>query len=211
MSNKVGGHWTAHHNGKGEFWKNAAVTRIGSMMSTNWSYKWAELLPRCIDCYWCVYHNELFICQDVGLWGCHLGLLHLVPLLGVIILILPTSLASENFLEYGSYGRLIMLRLLHLIHFNLKKMVDKISMSRTELLLKSGASPCQTKWVDTGHYGWGVGSVPSQVGGRVWGYNIKLIITVHNDSIPETHSWKKWGGRPPRGNTPDWNENYFQK
>ena len=32
--------------------------------------------------------------------------------------------------------------------------------------------------------------VPSQVGGRVWGYNLKLISTFHNDSTPETPSGK---------------------
>jgi len=33
---------------------------------------------------------------------------------------------------------------------------------------------------------------PSQVGGRVWGYNLKLTSTLHNDSIPETR-WGKSG------------------
>jgi len=36
---------------------------------------------------------------------------------------------------------------------------------------------------------------PSQVGGRVWGYNLKQISTPHNDSVPETPSGKKWGAR----------------
>ena len=49
-------------------------------------------------------------------------------------------------------------------------------------------------------------SLPSR--GRVWGYNLKLISTLHNDSIPETPSGKKWGGHvqpsPPRGNAPDY-------
>jgi len=32
--------------------------------------------------------------------------------------------------------------------------------------------------------------VPSQVGSRVRGYNLKLISTLHSDSIPETPSGK---------------------
>ena len=32
--------------------------------------------------------------------------------------------------------------------------------------------------------------VPSEVGGRVWGYNLKLVSTLCNDSIPETPSGK---------------------
>ena len=35
---------------------------------------------------------------------------------------------------------------------------------------------------------------PPMSGDRVWGYNLKLISTLHNDSIPETPSGKKWGG-----------------
>jgi len=34
--------------------------------------------------------------------------------------------------------------------------------------------------------------------GRVWGYNLKLTSTLHNDSIPETPSGKKWGGAEDR-------------
>ena len=52
---------------------------------------------------------------------------------------------------------------------------------------------------------WG-GVSPLKSGVAVWGYNLKLISTLHNDSIPETPSGKKWGGRvhpsPPRGNAP---------
>ena len=71
---------------------------------------------------------------------------------------------------------------------------------------KTGASPGQTKWGGQYHR-CGVGrGVPFQIGGRVWGYNLKLICTLHNDSIPETPSGKKWSGRvhpsPPRGNAP---------
>jgi len=36
---------------------------------------------------------------------------------------------------------------------------------------------------------WG-GMSPPKSGGRVWGYNLKLISTLHNDSIPETPSGK---------------------
>jgi len=50
------------------------------------------------------------------------------------------------------------------------------------------------------------GVSPPKPGGRVCGYNLKLISTLHNDSIPETPSGKKWGGRvhpsPPRCNAP---------
>jgi len=50
---------------------------------------------------------------------------------------------------------------------------------------------------------WGVVSPPKS-GGRIWGYNLKLISTLHNDSIPEKSSGKKWGGHvhpsAPRGN-----------
>jgi len=53
------------------------------------------------------------------------------------------------------------------------------------------ASPGQTMW--GGQYRWGVGrGVPSQVGDRVRRYNLKLISTLHNDSIPET-PWGKSG------------------
>jgi len=52
---------------------------------------------------------------------------------------------------------------------------------------------------------WG-GVSPPKSGARVWGYNLKLISTLHNDSIPETPSRKRWGGQvhpsPPRGNVP---------
>jgi len=52
--------------------------------------------------------------------------------------------------------------------------------------------------VDTGQHGWSVGRARRGVPyswSRVWGYNLKLISTLHNDSIPETPSGKKWGGR----------------
>jgi len=52
---------------------------------------------------------------------------------------------------------------------------------------------------------WG-GVSPPKSGSRVWGYNPKLISALHNDSISETPSGKKWGGRvhpsAPRGNAP---------
>jgi len=69
----------------------------------------------------------------------------------------------------------------------------------------AGASPGQTNW--GGQYGWSVGRVSlPKSGGRVWGYNLKLFSTLHNDSIPETPLGKKWRGRvhpsPPRGNAP---------
>jgi len=55
--------------------------------------------------------------------------------------------------------------------------------------LQLGASPDQTKW------GWHIGEVwggcPLPSRGRVWEYNLKLISTLHNDSIPET----PWGKR----------------
>jgi len=61
------------------------------------------------------------------------------------------------------------------------------------------------KW--GGQYGLGVGrDIPSQVWGYGLGYKLKLISTLHNDSIPETPSGKKWGGRvhpsPLDGNAP---------
>ena len=46
------------------------------------------------------------------------------------------------------------------------------------------------KW--GGQYGLGVGrDIPSQVWGYGLGYKLKLISTLHNDSIPETPSGKK--------------------
>ena len=64
---------------------------------------------------------------------------------------------------------------------------------------RPGASPGQTKW--GGEYGWvwwrGV-SCPKSAG-RIWGYNLKLISTLHNDSIPETRTLGNHPS-PPRGN-----------
>jgi len=59
---------------------------------------------------------------------------------------------------------------------------------------KSGASPGKTSGVDSMDGLWG-GVSPPKLAGRVWGYNLKLISTLHNDSIPETSSEIKWGGR----------------
>jgi len=54
-------------------------------------------------------------------------------------------------------------------------------------------SPVKQSRVDS--MGWMWGRVPPpKSGGRVWGYNLKLS-TLHNDSIPETPSGKKWGGQ----------------
>ena len=52
------------------------------------------------------------------------------------------------------------------------------------MITRPGASPDQTTW--GGQCG-GCGE-----GDRVWGYNLKLINTPHNDSIPET-PWEKSG------------------
>jgi len=53
---------------------------------------------------------------------------------------------------------------------------------------------------------WG-GMSPSRSWGRVCGHNLKLISTLHNDSIQETPPGKTWGGRvhpsPPGANTTD--------
>jgi len=76
-----------------------------------------------------------------------------------------------------------------------------------------GASPGQTKWEDSmvGREEDSMGGVwggvsPRKSGDRVWGYNLKLLSTLHNDSIAETRSGKKWGGHvhpsPPLGNAP---------
>ena len=57
-----------------------------------------------------------------------------------------------------------------------------------------------TVWVECGEVS------PPKSGGSVWGYNLKLISMLHNDSIPETPPGKKVGWMchptPPCGNTP---------
>jgi len=62
-------------------------------------------------------------------------------------------------------------------------------LSFSQRAFSTVASPGQTK--RGRQYGWGMErGVPSQSLGRVWGYNLKLISTLHNDSIPETPSGK---------------------